>query len=458
MTISEVEVLLKIDRAKIRYYENQGLIEVERGENNYRDYSEKVVDELKKIILLRSIDVGIADIKKIQSGELSLEYVLTERSKTIGTQQNELEKIRRVCDYVVENEVEYSAFDVDSITENISLSFLNDFNSNNDDKVCSLPLPWQRFFARDIDFLIYGLISTFFLEYVMVYQNVIVANLLQIALMLIFEPLLLSTFGTTIGKACFGLKLRNADGTKLSYAVAFIRLIDLFWNAYRLFIPIWCLVQMYRSYTTCLDCDELSWDNGCSYVQIDRKIKRGVSVALAYLMIFISAVAVFSLINLPRNLGELTTQEFIENYNTYMKYNKDDNYILNENGDMSRETIDIASGRYKFTETDGKLSKIVVEYNGNEPIYECEPNIAMIYNSWISAKNFKMITTSPSYYEDKIIPNLFQNCSYQIDEYKITNEIEYKGYREFLKILIKEENTKEEDRFIHHKFTIEKVA
>ncbi|MEG2116450.1 MAG: MerR family transcriptional regulator, partial [Clostridia bacterium] len=224
MTISEVEVLLKIDRAKIRYYENQGLIEVERGENNYRDYSEKVVDELKKIILLRSIDVGIADIKKIQSGELSLEYVLTERSKTIGTQQNELEKIRRVCDYVVENEVEYSAFDVDSITENISLSFLNDFNSNNDDKVCSLPLPWQRFFARDIDLLIYGLISTFFLEYVMVYQNVIVANLLQIALMLIFEPLLLSTFGTTIGKACFGLKLRNADGTKLSYSVAFMRL------------------------------------------------------------------------------------------------------------------------------------------------------------------------------------------------------------------------------------------
>ncbi|MEG1806507.1 MAG: hypothetical protein RR327_09030, partial [Clostridia bacterium] len=125
---------------------------------------------------------------------------------------------------------------------------------------------------------------------------------------------------------------------------------------------------------------------------------------------------------------------------------------------MSRENSNYASGRYKFTETDGKLSKIVVEYNGNEPMYKCEPKIAMIYNSWISAKNFEMITVSPSYYEDKIIPNLFQNCSYQIDEYNITNEIEYKGYQEFLKMLIKEENTKEEDRFIRHKFTIEKIS
>jgi len=40
MTIKEVEQILGLPRATVRFYEKEGLIEPKRGENGYRDYSQ----------------------------------------------------------------------------------------------------------------------------------------------------------------------------------------------------------------------------------------------------------------------------------------------------------------------------------------------------------------------------------------------------------------------------------
>ena len=53
MNITEIEIMTGLTRANIRYYEKEGLIEVERLENGYRDYSLENVDELRRIVLLR---------------------------------------------------------------------------------------------------------------------------------------------------------------------------------------------------------------------------------------------------------------------------------------------------------------------------------------------------------------------------------------------------------------------
>ena len=37
MNITEIEIMTGLTRANIRYYEKEGLIEVERLENGYRD-------------------------------------------------------------------------------------------------------------------------------------------------------------------------------------------------------------------------------------------------------------------------------------------------------------------------------------------------------------------------------------------------------------------------------------
>ena len=46
MTIKEVEILLDIPRATIRFYEKEGLVEPIREENGYRAYSEEDVEML----------------------------------------------------------------------------------------------------------------------------------------------------------------------------------------------------------------------------------------------------------------------------------------------------------------------------------------------------------------------------------------------------------------------------
>ena len=55
MTVKEVEERTGLPRANIRYYESEGLIHPNRGENGYRDYRQEDVDTLLKIKLLRQL-------------------------------------------------------------------------------------------------------------------------------------------------------------------------------------------------------------------------------------------------------------------------------------------------------------------------------------------------------------------------------------------------------------------
>lgn len=68
MTIKEVEQILGIPRATVRFYEREGLIDPQREENGYRDYSQTDVIRLKKIVILRKIGLSVNDILDIFDG------------------------------------------------------------------------------------------------------------------------------------------------------------------------------------------------------------------------------------------------------------------------------------------------------------------------------------------------------------------------------------------------------
>ena len=53
MTIKELETLVGMTRANIRFYEQSGLISPARQPNGYRDYSGEDADTLSKIKLFR---------------------------------------------------------------------------------------------------------------------------------------------------------------------------------------------------------------------------------------------------------------------------------------------------------------------------------------------------------------------------------------------------------------------
>jgi len=53
MKINEVEKILGVPKATIRFYEKEGLLMPLRNEKAYREYSEEDVELIKKIIVFR---------------------------------------------------------------------------------------------------------------------------------------------------------------------------------------------------------------------------------------------------------------------------------------------------------------------------------------------------------------------------------------------------------------------
>ena len=79
MLIREVEKLTGIKDVNIRYYEKEGLIHPERKPNGYREYSEEDVHRIRQIKTLRLLDIPVPVIKKVLSGEISLQEVMKKR-------------------------------------------------------------------------------------------------------------------------------------------------------------------------------------------------------------------------------------------------------------------------------------------------------------------------------------------------------------------------------------------
>lgn len=67
MKIKQVEELVGITKKNIRFYEEQGLLQIERAENGYREYHQKDVIRLQEIKLLRKIDISIEEMRALLS-------------------------------------------------------------------------------------------------------------------------------------------------------------------------------------------------------------------------------------------------------------------------------------------------------------------------------------------------------------------------------------------------------
>lgn len=97
MKINEVEKLLGIPMATIRFYEKEGLLVPQRNENSYREYSEKDVQLLKKIIVFRKTGISVDAIKRILEGNLSLQDALSENLFVLQEKMKELEGAVNLC-------------------------------------------------------------------------------------------------------------------------------------------------------------------------------------------------------------------------------------------------------------------------------------------------------------------------------------------------------------------------
>lgn len=108
MDIKEVEKLLSVTRANVRYYEKEGLISPVRKQNNYRDYSDEDIAELKKVLVLRKIGLSVKEIKDMQNNSLSLTEAL---NADIERLNQAIEELQGSLEVAKELEAEHTDFE-----------------------------------------------------------------------------------------------------------------------------------------------------------------------------------------------------------------------------------------------------------------------------------------------------------------------------------------------------------
>ena len=88
MKINEVEAAVGVTKKNIRFYEEEGLISPRREPGNgYRSYSEADVERLRRIKLLRKLDVPLAEIRQMLEGECTLAEGMSQQLERLHTRR-----------------------------------------------------------------------------------------------------------------------------------------------------------------------------------------------------------------------------------------------------------------------------------------------------------------------------------------------------------------------------------
>jgi len=100
MKIKELVDMLGISRANIRFYEQEGLLNPERKENQYRDYNGDDIERLKKIIVLRKLGISISDIKAILDKKIQLMDLMENHIQELKLKIEELNGAVVICEEI----------------------------------------------------------------------------------------------------------------------------------------------------------------------------------------------------------------------------------------------------------------------------------------------------------------------------------------------------------------------
>lgn len=111
MKIKQVEELVGITKKNIRFYEEQGLLEVKRAENGYREYGLKDVERLQQIRLLRKLSIPIEDMRQMFGGEKSLRSCLEYQIEEMERQKKNLLQIRNFCEELLDVDISLETLD-----------------------------------------------------------------------------------------------------------------------------------------------------------------------------------------------------------------------------------------------------------------------------------------------------------------------------------------------------------
>lgn len=395
MTIRDMESATGLTRANIRFYENQGLISTQRQENNYREYTEEHVQILLRIKLLRALGMSLDQIRALQSGSENLIAALDRQIEVLSRQQDQLAQSQRVCREMRSDNVAYSTLDARRYLSSLENPPKQTTEVISRDVEPRIFAPWQRYWARTLDSLLYASILVAAVTWMaggrIPQWGSLLSTVLGLAMTLVLEPIQLRLFGTTLGKWIFGISVADLDGRRLSLKDGFWRTVNVIIYGEGLSIPFVEWWRNWKSYTAYESGEYLPWDDPSELTVKDTKPVRYVAAILAAALMFGMSIACMTLAQLPGNRQELTIAQFCENYRKIANQNGWDSERFELRDDGTWTEIQ-QSGTYYFDATVNyvPLDLVFTTENGIVASVTISEEILGKQDGWISGRANQM--------------------------------------------------------------------
>lgn len=446
MTIKEREALSGVQRATIRYYEQQGLLSPARLSNGYREYGENELTALLRIRLLRSVDVSIEELRALQRGERELSETLRFKMAELERGSRDAADARELCRRIFEDNAEYSTLDAKGYLEAARPAPASDISAEAE------PHPWLRLFARSFDEGLYYLIWLLLLwltsdgsAFYMLRTGGLVTALITLVFTLLFEPLMLTAFGTTLGKAIFGIRVESASGGRLSYAEAARRTWGVLLRGLGLGLPVYTLIRQYRSYRACVDREPLPWDDGVNYTFKDVRAWRVLAYIAATVAVGLAGFGIMTLDMLPPNRGPLTVAEFAQNYNSLAElYDMDSAGRLTTEGAFAEfgegayyERYDVfnqpTGSDFTYSFKDGSVRTVSLTYESRDGgwIMGVSDRLLLAALALTDTDGARLANDDRDAMIDAINTHRLESFSYEDERISIVCSVEYSGYIPF---------------------------
>lgn len=121
MKINEVEAAVGVTKKNIRFYEEEGLIAPKREPGNgYRSYSQEDVERLRRIKLLRKLDVPLAEIRQMLNGDCTLADGMARHRETLENRRMNLEEALGFCQVLGQEQGCLDDLDVNQVLQRLT--------------------------------------------------------------------------------------------------------------------------------------------------------------------------------------------------------------------------------------------------------------------------------------------------------------------------------------------------
>lgn len=466
MTIKEVEELTGMTRANIRFYETEGMIHPARNRNSYREYTEQDVETLQKIKLLRTLHLSLEEIKELASGEKMLGMVLDRHMQQLDQERADLDEARRICGLMRSDGVKFDNLDAKRYLEAFGKTDVGEESTCREgqeeslcrelqeDRMVKVQAPWRRYFARSFDLMLYHGIWELILGFVF---SVNIKNMgtfaslmngfVGIVLMFLLEPVWLTLTGTTPGKWLLGMHITDTGGNKLKYQAAVSRTGSVIWYGLGLGLPGYHLYRKWRSYQICRNERMQEWEyENVIHLKDERPLRTAGFVVLYAVVPFL-----FSWLQLwagmPKHRGDLTIQEFSENYNHIARYHDLGGSGLTSGGKLTGEGAwkeapagviyingFVPEPEIEFTEENGYITGLAFSgflKNSASWPRDYRQKMILCVRAFVQArKECGLFSGEMEEVLNYISEHPFEDFSLEAYGVKITCDVEYTGYNE----------------------------